>query len=59
VNFLAEKRPQQGAFLLPKFNLNLGNDILSTIFGTQLHFFYTVSATSFSYKHGGLLSKVV
>jgi hypothetical protein len=29
---------QLGAFLLFKFNSNLENDILSTIFGTQLHF---------------------
>jgi hypothetical protein len=40
--FLSGKRPQQGAFLLLKsremYNSNLGNGILSTIFGTQLHF---------------------
>jgi hypothetical protein len=41
--FLSGKRPQQGAFLLLKscemYNPNLGNDVLSTNFGTQLHFF--------------------
>jgi hypothetical protein len=40
ISFLFSKKASVTGvlFCLPKFNSNLGNDILSTIFGTQLHF---------------------
>jgi hypothetical protein len=40
ISFLFSKKASVTGvlFCLPKFNSNLKNDILSTIFGTQLHF---------------------